>query len=133
MRRCEVGETVAVLPIERGVYLVKQWREVVGRYTLEAVAGFIEEGETPEEAASRELREEAGMVAKLERVWEGFVSPGYSTEYMYLFLAWEPRVVGKGEFEVVEVPLEEKVSDMKTALLMLIAREVLRRRGARTR
>ncbi len=50
---------------EKGfVYLVKQFRYVVGRESLEVVAGSIEEGEEPLASAKREAREELGVEAE---------------------------------------------------------------------
>ena len=43
------------------ILLIHQYRYPVGRYLYELPAGLIEEGETPEEAAIREIREETGM------------------------------------------------------------------------
>lgn len=40
--------------------LVKQWRPPVGKYTIEFPAGLIDAGESVEEAALRELKEETG-------------------------------------------------------------------------
>jgi 8-oxo-dGTP pyrophosphatase MutT (NUDIX family) len=56
---------VAVLPLdaEGFVHLVKQFRYAVGKECIEVVAGAIDEGEEPEEAARRELREELGIEA----------------------------------------------------------------------
>jgi ADP-ribose pyrophosphatase len=48
----------------------------------------LEPGESPEACAERECREEIGMApGRLERIGECFLAPGYSTEYMYFFLA----------------------------------------------
>lgn len=52
----------------------------------------MEGGEAPEAAAARELDKEAGLKAAwLDLLFEGVVSPGYSTEYSYVFLAEEPE------------------------------------------
>ncbi|MEM4426020.1 MAG: NUDIX hydrolase [Acidilobaceae archaeon] len=135
-------KSVAVLPIwrkERTTVLVRQYRPAVREWLLEAPAGTQKEGESPEEAALRELKEEAGLTTKeLERVNEGFVSPGYSTEYMTLFIAWDPEPSdGVPEpHEVLErlvVSLDEafellrkgKIRDLKTMLLLMIARRRL--------
>lgn len=57
---------VAVLPVdeENFVYLVRQFRYVVGRNSLECVAGTVEDGEEPLAAAKREAHEELGVRAE---------------------------------------------------------------------
>ena len=55
---------------------------------LEIPAGGINEGEDPETAVAREMREETGFRPRQVRKLTGFYSsPGYSTEYLYLYLA----------------------------------------------
>jgi 8-oxo-dGTP pyrophosphatase MutT (NUDIX family) len=44
--------------------LVSQFRPPVGSATMEFPAGLIDGGETPEQAALRELREETGYVGR---------------------------------------------------------------------
>jgi len=44
-------------------YLTKEFHYAVGRHTIEGISGGIEEGETAEIAAARELAEEVGIVA----------------------------------------------------------------------
>mmetsp|Transcript_23179 Transcript_23179/g.58753 ORF Transcript_23179/g.58753 Transcript_23179/m.58753 type:complete len:176 (-) Transcript_23179:157-684(-) len=64
-RRGEV-DAAEVLPIfvgedgERHILLVSQFRPPVGKISIEFPAGLIDEGESVEEAAARELQEEAG-------------------------------------------------------------------------
>ncbi len=67
---------VTALPMEDDgtVYLVRQFRYAMGEIMLEAVSGGIESGETPEQAALREIGEEAGLVAA-EWVDMGVINP----------------------------------------------------------
>ncbi|RLG40590.1 MAG: ADP-ribose pyrophosphatase [Thermoproteota archaeon] len=126
----------AVVPVEAGeVYLVRQWRYAVGENLLEIPAGTREEGETLEECASRELREEAGLRAgRLIKLFEGYPIPGYGSERLAIFLGLDlehvERDLEEDEFiEVVSLPLREavrmvrsgRIRDLKTALGILLA------------
>jgi ADP-ribose pyrophosphatase len=73
---------------EGNVLLVRQFRLPAGESLLEVPAGGVDEGEGIEPAALRELREETGFRAeRLERLTGFFVSPGYCTEFIHVFLA----------------------------------------------
>ena len=51
-------------------------------------AGGLEAGESPENCAQREIREEIGMKAgKLQKLGAFFLAPGYSTEFLHIFFA----------------------------------------------
>lgn len=54
------------MPLSAGpeIILQKQFRPPLDKVTIEVPAGLIDAGETAEEAAVRELREETGYVAK---------------------------------------------------------------------
>jgi ADP-ribose pyrophosphatase len=83
---------------------------------LEVPAGGIDRGESPEDAAQRELREEIGMRAgRLEPIAEFYVSPGFLTEYVYAFLATDlsdsPAEADDDEdIAVVRMPLAAAVA-----------------------
>ena len=91
------GDAVTVLPydpVRDRVLLIEQMRSgPLGRgdplpWQLEAVAGRIDPGETPEDCARREAVEEAGLVlGRLEKVAEYYPSAGAMTEYIYSYLA----------------------------------------------
>ncbi len=91
------GDAVTVLPYDPArdrVMLIEQFRAGrLGRgdpqpWLLEAIAGRIDPGETPDEAARREAVEEAGLtLGPLMRVANYYPSPGAKTEYLYSYVA----------------------------------------------
>ena len=84
--------SVVVIPVfaDGTVALVRQYRHAAGKYLLEICAGTLNEGEDPQEGARRELEEEIGVTAaKIEKLAEFYVSPGFLTEKMHLYLATE--------------------------------------------
>ncbi|MGL4461842.1 MAG: NUDIX domain-containing protein [Planctomycetia bacterium] len=58
------GVTVVALEPDGRVHLAEEFHYGVGRYTLEAVSGGIEDGESAVESARRELQEEIGVYAE---------------------------------------------------------------------
>jgi nudix-type nucleoside diphosphatase (YffH/AdpP family) len=86
----EHSDCVVILPVDSqgNILLVRQFRHAVNKELLELPAGSIDPGETPEEAASRELREETGYKpGKLEKLGGFYSAPGYCTEYLHFFRA----------------------------------------------
>lgn len=78
---------VAVAPDGR-VVLVRQWRHAVERALWEIPAGTRDEDEQPAVTATRELEEETGYTAARWRsLGQAGVSPGYSRELLWFFLA----------------------------------------------
>lgn len=81
---------VVIVPIdnEDNIWFVKQYRHATGQVVLELPAGVMEPGEQPELCAYRELREEIGMSAQhFQKIGEFYIAPGYSSEYLHIFLA----------------------------------------------
>lgn len=74
--------------------LVRQWRHAAGRALWEVPAGTREPDEAPDITARRELAEETGYTAsRWTDIGHGPVSPGYSAETIWFFLA-EDLVAG---------------------------------------
>ena len=70
------------------VLLVQQWRHPVQKLLWSLPAGGMEEGETPEGAIIRELREETGHAAeKYELLYSYHPNPATTTQTFHLFLA----------------------------------------------
>ena len=81
--------SVVIIAVEGGeVVLVRQSRPGSGTRTLELPSGKLEEGETPADAAARELAEECGLAAEvLSAIGTFWAAPGYSTELVHVFEA----------------------------------------------
>jgi len=81
-------DAVAVL-VQRGpsVLGVMQARPATGRDTWELPAGLIDPGETPEDAARRELAEETQLGGRLSLIAPVYASPGFSNELIWLYEA----------------------------------------------
>ena len=61
----EIREGVSILPIRDGnILLQRQYRYPVRSWQWELPGGFVDPGETPDEAAERELKEETGYSVK---------------------------------------------------------------------
>lgn len=112
--------SVGILPVlENGdLIFVKQFRYVIGSDLLEIPAGTIEEGESPEECATRELLEETGYQAgRLDLLSSFYTSPGYSNEFMWLFKATDLR---SGEAKpMADESIEIKVVSLGEALSLI--------------
>ena len=94
-------DSVSIVAVEDELLVVvRQTRAGADGRTLELPAGSIEDGETPEEAAARELVEECGLTAeawsKLGSFW---AAPDYATEYVHAYEARKLADVGIGDRE----------------------------------
>lgn len=142
----ERGDGVAALLHQREagrMVLVRQFRypawvrEGPG-WILEIVAGMLDEDEPPEETMRREILEETGyQVAALEYISTFYLSPGGSSERIFLYYAEvEPGdQLNRGgglekeneDIEIVELPIEEafaaldrgEIVDAKTLVALM--------------
>lgn len=91
------GSAVVIPLFDDGtVALVRQYRHAAGDYLLEIPAGTLNEGEDPKNGAIRELEEEIGVTAaRMEKLCEFYVSPGFLSEKMHVYLATGLTEVGQ--------------------------------------
>jgi len=91
----ERGDSAAALihDVERDVIVLAEQFRIATHdkgpgYIIEAMAGSVEEDEEPEDCIRREMMEEVGYRAdKLFLVANGYVSPGSSSERIFLYYA----------------------------------------------
>jgi ADP-ribose pyrophosphatase len=137
----EHGGSVILIPIddEGNLLFVRQYRHAAGMDLLELPAGTRDSDEPFEECAAREIREETGMEAEtLTYVGSFYLAPGYSTEYMGVFLASDlkhnPLEADDDEFLSVEkIPIKlalemterGEMPDAKTLAALMMARSHL--------
>lgn len=134
----EHGGSVVLVPVDEdgNVLFVRQYRHATGGDLLELPAG-TRDGEEPfEECAAREIREETGLEAgKLQKVGDFYLAPGYSSEFMAVFLATElkhnPLDGDDDEFlQVEKIPAKEaaarfehgEIPDAKSLAAWLLAK-----------
>jgi ADP-ribose pyrophosphatase len=137
------GVAVLAIDSDERVYLVREWKYALGRATIEVVCGAIDEGETPVQSAVRELREEAGVLAK-KCTALGVTDPmtTFIQAPVHLFMATGLREVGlePEPWEIIEplrIPLAEavdlvtsgEITHTPTALLLLLADRRIRAGG----
>lgn len=139
----EHGGSVVIIPVDENgnLLLVRQYRHATGGELLELPAGTLDGDEDPVNCAAREIREETGMAAgKLTKMGEFYLVPGYSTEYMVVFLATElsdnPLEADEDEFLSVEmIPLAEaikmaergEIPDAKSLASLYLAKPYLKK------
>jgi ADP-ribose diphosphatase len=133
----EHRDSIGVLPLtEDGkALLVRQYRHATKETLLEIVAGNVDPGESFEEAAQRELSEEVGHRAgEIVPLGGFYLCPGYSTEFMHIFLARGLHAQAATpdedeQIETAEIPLAElyrqarsgELRDAKTLAALLVA------------
>jgi ADP-ribose pyrophosphatase len=132
---------VVLLPVDESgrIWFIRQYRHSAGEVLLELPAGTLDYGEAPETCAYREIREEIGMSAgQIQKIAEFFLAPGYSTEFLHLFLARDlkpdPLQGDEDEFiQVEQIPVSEafvlaesgQIRDAKTLAALILAKAYL--------
>tara|TARA_B100000674_G_scaffold343808_1_gene287668 strand:- start:138 stop:1262 length:1125 start_codon:yes stop_codon:yes gene_type:complete len=107
-------------PILDKVLLVEQFR--IGPFcrgdkapwVYEPVAGMIEFGEKPEDAAKREVYEEAGiLVTNLVKINSGYPNPGEATTYFYNYIG----IVDLSDYSPGIYGVKEEGEDIRTHVI----------------
>jgi ADP-ribose pyrophosphatase len=137
----EHGGSVVIVPVddEGNLLFVRQYRHAAGMDLLELPAGTLEKDEDPALCAAREIREETGFAADdIQKIGDFYLAPGYSTEFMHVYLArrlrHDPLEADADEFLSLEkIPLAEaihkaergEIPDAKSLAALLLARAYL--------
>lgn len=82
--------SVVLLPVlaDGRILLVRQYRHAARQFLWELVAGRVDPGESAQNAARRELREETGYTAqRYRKLFDAFPTPGFVSETMAVYLA----------------------------------------------
>lgn len=133
----ERGNSVAVLAYNlhtEKLILISQFRYPTYKnghgWTVEAIAGIIDAGETPEDAARREVQEETGLIlSSLEQVTTFYPSPGGSSEQIHLYYSevsggstmnnHPGGMVNEGEDIIsLEISLEDALGKIRSGEIM---------------
>jgi ADP-ribose pyrophosphatase len=138
----EHGGSVVIVPVDKdgNLIFVRQYRHAAGTDLLELPAGTLEKDEDPAVCAAREIREETGFAAdKIEKIGDFYLAPGYSTEFMHVYLAQglrhDPLEADTDEFLSVEtIPFAEaiqmaekgEIPDAKSLAALLLAKPHLK-------
>lgn len=109
----EHNGSAAILPlIGDKIIMEKQYRYPISKELLEIPAGTLEKGESPEDCAARELIEETGYrAASLKPLAKCYMTPGYCSEMIHIFVA-----TGLSKVERHGMDEDEKISIVKVGL-----------------
>lgn len=137
----EKPDAVWIVPVttDGQIAMVYQFRYTINEWCWEVPAGSVKPGQTIEEAARDELREEVGgEAARLDYIGRFFLANGICNEVGHIFLA-TGVVLGSSQHEAAEVMSVHhksaaealqmartgQISDGPTALALLLCTEQL--------
>jgi ADP-ribose diphosphatase len=139
--RSATNGAVLVVPMldAETVLLIREYAAGVERYELALPKGLIEDGESPVEAANREIMEEIGYGARrLTPIKSVTLAPGYFSHATHLVLAQElypqrregdepevPEVVPWSLARLDELLSHEECTEARSIAALFLARERL--------
>tara|TARA_Y100000310_G_C20273253_1_gene619041 strand:- start:16 stop:558 length:543 start_codon:yes stop_codon:yes gene_type:complete len=103
---CQTNGAVIIIPVlEDGrLVLIRQYRYLQDKHSIEFACGGINLHEAPFEAAKRELLEETGMQAgEMMKIAEFEPASGYSKDRTHLYIASDLRELGDPQTESTEI------------------------------
>lgn len=106
------GVGIVVITKDKKILLHKEFRYPIQDYSWEIQGGGIDEGETVEQAAVRELEEETGIKLnelELKKLGEFYPLHSLSTEKGYLFMA----IIEKTDFHKRNMEVSEVITDQE--------------------
>ncbi|MCH5295957.1 MAG: NUDIX hydrolase [Treponema sp.] len=100
----DAPDWVIVIPEHEGNFLmVRQWRHGELSLSTEFPGGVMDSGESPEEAARRELKEETGATAgKLSLLGSLNPNPALFSNHVHIFYATDLEFSGKQDLDADE-------------------------------
>lgn len=127
------GACIVPVTKDNEILFVKQYRYPFSKVIMELPAGKFEIKEQPELCAKRELREETGAIGEVEYLTEIYPTPGYSSEIIYIYAAFNVEIgslsLDEDEFiDVVKVDINSafemvkngEIKDAKTIVGILL-------------
>jgi len=126
--------------------LVKQYRQGIGDLSLEIVAGYVDPGETYEEAAIRELKEETGYICAEKPIFLGSFNfnPAKQNNKSIMFYTNKIKNSGEVQFdsteelELVKIPFSEvdnyisngSISSLSNVTAIMLAKEYIKNQNS---
>lgn len=137
----EAPDSVFIVPltVDNQIVLIRNYRYTLGQWVWEIPAGGIKAGQSPEEAARDELREEiGGRTNNLQFLMKASTMNGIGTNYAHFYLAHDVKL-SQPEHEKTEImtihPMDievaysivqtGKMNDVSSMTALFLAREFL--------
>lgn len=93
---CNDSVCIIAKTVDNKLILVRQYRPAIGEFTLEFPSGYVDEGESAEEAIKREFTEETGFVCESVSCMGSLrIAPSRLNNTVHVFFGEEARRCGE--------------------------------------